>query len=167
MTTGLKWFIALIATIAIALAALFFAIRYHDGPMEIISGGPFRTGEIVEDTSDWSFLKDYQTVEMQTMIPPRSRTMWIVVVNNRPFVLSSFMNSRLGKIWKQWPHTIDEDNRAIIRVDGKLYEMTLHRILKGEIIEPVIQRFNEKYAIDDSREVVESGSSWLFELKPR
>lgn len=167
MSTGLKWFIALVATIFIAIAALFFAIRYHDGPMEIISGGPFKTGTLVTDVNDWSFLEEHQTIEMQTMIPPRSRTMWIIVSNNRPFIVSGYMKTAVGKVWKQWPRTIEEDDRAIIRVEGNLYEFTLERIQDGPIVDPVIERFNEKYGMGYTRETIESGANWLFELAPR
>ena len=167
MTTGLKWFIVLISAIFIAIGLLFYAVRFQDGPMEIISGGAFTSGEVAEQVDDWSFLASKQTVEMQTMIPPRSRTMWIVVADNRPFVVSAFMNTAIGKVWKKWPRTLEQDNRAILRVDGKLYQMSLNRVTTGEIIPKVIDRFNEKYNTEYTREVFDSGSSWLFELKPQ
>lgn len=167
MTTGHKWFIGLVATIFIAIGALFFAIRYHDGPMEIISGGPFTSGQVVPGETDWSFIKDHQTIEMQTMVPPRSRTMWTVVIDDRLFVISSYMNTVVGKLWKKWPHTIEEDNRADIRIDGKIYQMKLNRIMEGDVVEPVLARFTEKYGIQFEDDVLATGSSWLFELTPR
>ncbi len=166
MSTGLKWFLALILTIFVGLGILFYAVRYHDGPMEIISGGPFTTGELIENVDDWSFLRDHQTVAMQTMVPPRSRTMWIVVSDNRPFIVSSFMNTAFGKLWKQWPRKIAEDNRVIIRVDGKLYRFNLERVTSENVPDGVLVRFTEKYGVDSNREEIENGNNWIFELKP-
>ncbi|MBT3867840.1 MAG: hypothetical protein HOF19_07995, partial [Gammaproteobacteria bacterium] len=79
MSRGLKWFFSFIITVFIAVGAVLFLVRSHDGPIEILSGGPFQTGERVPSSDDWSFLTDYATLEMQTMAPPRSRTMWLAV----------------------------------------------------------------------------------------
>ena len=123
---------------------MLFLVRSHDGPMEILAGGRFQTGELVTAPNDWSFLTDHTTIEMQTMAPPRSRTMWLAVYDNRLFVISSYMNSRVGKIWKKWPNQVKDNNLAIVRADGKLYELQLVRHNEGEFIDGVIKRFNEK-----------------------
>ena len=141
-------------------------IRSHDGPMEIISGGPFQSGELIEDVKDWSFLDGFQTVEMQTMMPQRSRTMWIIVHDNRPYIVSSYMNTFVGKIWKRWPHKVEQDNRVIIRADGRLYNFSLTRIQSGPLIEPVMEKFTEKYSRIDPEDV-RTGNTWLFQLTPR
>ena len=167
MSKGLQWFIGLVIAIFIAIAVLFYLIRFHDGPMEILSGGPFKSGEFVTPAEDWSFLGDQLTLELQTMLPPRSRTMWMVVYNNRLFVVSSYMNTLIGRVWKQWPKKVEQDNRAIVRVDNHLYKMRLTRHTEGDFIEPVLNRFNEKYNTNFDRDVIDNGSSWLFELQPR
>ena len=167
MSKVLQWFIGLIAVLVIGIGSLLFMLRSHDGPMEIISGGPFKTGELVTGVTDWSFLKDRTTIELQTMRPPRSRVMWLVVHQNRPYVLSSYMNTVVGRVWKRWPRRVEKDNRAIIRADGKLYALQLTRILESEQIAPVLESFNHKYDIRLTPEVIRTGSTWLFELTPR
>ena len=167
MSRGLKWFLGFIITVVISVSAVLFLVRSHDGPMEILSGGPFQTGELVAVPSDWSFLADHTTIEMQTMRPTRSRTMWLVVHDNRLFVVSSYMNTAVGKIWKQWPTQLEENNLALIRVDGKLYELQLVRYTEGNFIENVITQFNEKYNTSYPSDTVETGSTWLFELTGR
>lgn len=166
MSRGLLWFSTTILFIIFAVSALFYVARSQDGPMEIIAGGPFTTGEAVSSVSDWHFLDENMTIELQTMLPLRSRTMWLVVVSNRPFVLSSYMTSRIGKIWKQWPHRLEEDNRALIRADGKIYALNLQRRIEDDIIPEVLARFNEKYKTDYDLDNVSSGSSWIYELTP-
>lgn len=167
MSRGLQWFVGLVTAIFIVVGVLLFLVRSHDGPMEILSGGPLKTGELVSGVTDWEFIDQFKTIELQTMQPPRSRTMWLVVHDNRMFVLSSYMNTHFGKLWKQWPRRVAEDNRALVRADGKLYELQLVRHLKGEFIQPVLDRFNEKYHRQYSPQELEKGNAWLFELTAR
>lgn len=167
MSRGLKWFLGFITTVFIAVGAVLFLVRSHDGPMEILAGGPFQTGELVTAPDDWSFLTDHATIEMQTMAPPRSRTMWLAVYDNRLFIVSAYMNSRIGKVWKQWPHQVKDNNLAVVRADGKLYELKLTRHTEGEFISGVSELFNEKYGSNLSPDSIDSGNAWLFELTAR
>lgn len=168
MSRGLLWFLGIIATLLSAVVLLFSFAKYYDGPIGIISGGPFTSGEIVTNVSDWRFLDDqFQTVEMQTMQPPRSRTMWLVVHDNRPYVVSPYMKTDAGKIWKKWPYELEKDNRGIIRADGQLYHFEMLRVdPNAEAVEPVTARLREKYPVNLTAEDIASGASWLFELKP-
>lgn len=167
MSRGPKWFLGFTITVFIAVGAVLFLVRSHDGPMKILPGGPFQTGERVTAPDDWSFLTDHATLEMQTMAPPRSRTMWLAVYNNRLFVISGYMNSRVGKIWKQWPHQITENNLAIVRTNERLYELQLIRRHEGAFIEGVLELFNQKYGQSLSTDSIDSGNAWLFELTRR
>jgi hypothetical protein len=55
------------------------------------------------------------------------------------------MNSRVGKIWKQWPRQVKENNLAIVRANGRLYELQLIRHNEGKLIGGVLKLFNQKY----------------------
>ena len=167
MARGVKWFLGALAGLLIVLIVLFVLVRFQDGPMEIISGGPFRSGELVTGIEDWSFLSDVVTIELQTMRPPRSRLMWLVVHDNRPYVLSHYMNTHIGRVWKRWPRRLAKDNRAIVRVDGKLYEFQLIRLFEEEQLPAVLKQFNDKYKIDLTLEGINNENTWLFELAPR
>ncbi len=167
MSRGLKWFFSFIITVFLAVGAVLFLVRSNDGPMEILSGGPFQTGELVAAADDWSFLTDHATLEMQTMTPPRSRTMWLAVYDTRLFVISGYMNSRVGKIWKQWPHQVKENNLAIVRANGMLYELQLIRYKEGNFIDGVLELFNQKYGQRLSKDSIDNGGTWLFELTAR
>ena len=166
MSRGLLWFITIIASIFFAVGALFYIARGSDGPLEIIAGGPFQSGKTVTGTENWRFLDEEMTVELQTMNPPSSRTMWLVVTNNRVFIISSYMNSRIGKLWKKWPHLVAEDNRALVRSKGLIYPFVLERRLEDPAMPAVLQRFNEKYRTDLTTENVTSNNTWVFELLP-
>ena len=75
MSRGLKWFFTFIITVFIGVVAVLFLVRSHDRPIELFSGGPFQSGELVAASDDWSFLTDHTTLEIQTMAPPMSRSM--------------------------------------------------------------------------------------------
>jgi hypothetical protein len=82
------------------------------------------------------------------------------------------MNSRWGRVWKKWPLEAERDGRAILRVDGKLYERQLVRIRTGAGLEPVLEKLARKYLgatapVPGATVQVDSGSLWIFELVPR
>lgn len=165
----LKIIVGLLLLAIVAVVAVFTVARFHDGPIEIISGGAFTSGELyVGEEPDWSFVKDTQTVEFQLLDPVRSRTTWIMEHDGRIFIPSGYMNSFTGKLWKHWPIEAEKDGRILLRVDGKLYERQLKRVMQGDFLEPVLAEISRKYLGDAIPvEAVSSGSLWLFELEPR
>ncbi|MDH3208106.1 MAG: hypothetical protein OEO79_16010 [Gemmatimonadota bacterium] len=160
--------------LVLVVAAVLVTARLHDGPidgaLEIVAAGPFESGEMhTGPEPDWSFLRDYVTVEFQLLEPPRSRTTWIMEHDNRIFIVSGYMNSWYGKLWKHWPGDAAEDGRVILRVDGKLYERQMVRVLEGEVVRPVLAELSRKYTGGGPIPVEEisSGNTWMFELTPR
>ena len=164
----------LIGLLLLFVVGTFVVARFHDGPMDggfaIVSGGPFASGEMHTGAEpDWSFLKDYPTVEFQLLDPERSRTTFVMEHGNRIFIPSGYMNSLLGKLWKHWPMEAEQDGRAILRVDGRLYERQLVRITEGEILDGVLSELGRKYGEGEPAplSMVTSNDLWIFELAPR
>lgn len=165
----LKWLGILIA-LSVALVALgLFGMRFHDGPLEILSGGPFKTGTLAAAPADWSTLRDRSTIEFQTMDPAQSRTVWLATHEGRLFVVSGYMTTGYGAIWKQWPHYLEDDDRVILRIDGNLYEQRLERIHSGPEVVPVLNEFSRKYGDGEaaSDEAVANGYTWMYEVVDR
>ena len=169
MKRFLKWFGIIVGVLVLAIALLLFGMRFHDGPLEILSGGPFMTGELATAPADWSFLTERSTLEFQTMDPAQSRTVWLAVHDRRLFLVSGYMTTGYGAIWKQWPHYIENDDRIILRIDGKLYQQRLQRILSGADVVPVLSEFSRKYGAGDaaSDAAVSSGYTWMYEVVSR
>ena len=175
----MKWTLRILGgfvlLVVVLVVGLFAVARIHDGPLEgglaIVAAGAFKSGDLQSDPEepDWSFLRDYSTVEFQLLDPVRSRTTWIMEHEGRIFIPSGYMNSIGGKIWKHWPKEAEEDGRALLRVDGKLYERQLVRIREGAVVPAILAELGRKYVPggDIPVEQVTSGNLWLFELRPR
>lgn len=164
----IKFLAYAVGCFALLVGLFLFGARFADGPIEIIAGGPFKTGEPYNGPEpDWSFVRDTETVQFQLLDPARSRTTWIVEHEGRIYIPCGYMTTTWGKIWKKWPFEAERDGRAILRVNGVLYPRQLQRITDGPMIEPVLQRLGEKYNLGEvTREALDSGYMWLFEMTP-
>ncbi len=156
--------------IAVLLAvALVIGARLGDGPIAIIPGGALEAGELVAGAEpDFTFARDHSEMEFQLVEPPRSRVIWLQVHDKRLYVVSGYMNSTLGKLWKQWPAQALKDGRAVIRIDGKRYERQLVRILDDRpLLEAIAAEVNRKYGAALRADMAASGDAWFFALEPR
>lgn len=165
----LKWLGAAIAALALLFALAVFAARFADGPTGILPGGPLRAGELhTGPEPDWSFARDIPELELQLVEPPVSRTIWLQVVDGRLYAVSGYMNSTVGKLWKQWPMQAERDPRAVIRIEGKRYERRIvrlgpeHPALAGIAAETL-----RKYGAPLRPEMAASGDAWFYALEPR
>ena len=167
----LKALLGLFIVIVASLAVFLFYMRYHDGPMEIFTGGPFQTGTFVTEKDgnklDLPNLVDRATFEFQLEQPARSRTVWLAVHDNRLFIASAYMNESYAKIWKQWPHQIAKDNRVLLRIDGKIYQRQLNRIFDPAIAVAVGMETERKYGMNFGQSEVDAEDVWLFEVIER
>jgi hypothetical protein len=118
--------IAWILGVSIVLGVVaFFAPRFiHDGPVGPIPGGPLRSGELYElPVSDWSFATDVKEIALQLESQRISRTTWILVRDGAAYVPCS-----LGfPPGKSWYRDAQQDGRALLRIEGKRYPVTLTR----------------------------------------
>ncbi len=161
--------------IGIALALLLALIivtgivaRMSDGPIAIFPGGALTSGELHSGPEpDWTFARDFPELEFQLLEPSRSRTLWLQVHDKRLFVVSAYMNSTAGTIWKDWPAETEKDSRAVVRVDGKRYARTVKRIHDPALLAGINAEIGRKYAASPGPDADENGDVWYFELAPR
>ena len=170
MRSILRVLMGLLAVLLVVLGGLLVGARFADGPIAIIAGGPFTSGELVSGPEpDWSFVRDVREVEFQLLEPARSRTTWILHHEGKAYIPCGYMTTWWGKIWKQWPLEAEKDPRVLLRIGDALYERQLVRIREGPIVTPILEELGRKYA--DGRaipiEAVTSGYLWLYELAPR
>ena len=160
----------LLALLLVLVGLLLVGARFSDGPIAIIAGGPFTSGELVSGPEpDWSFVREVREVEFQLLHPARSRTTWILAHEGKAYIPCGYMTTWWGKLWKRWPHEAEEDTRIVLRIGAALYERRLVRIEEGPNVAPLLAEMSRKYA--DGREIpleaVTSGYLWLYELAPR
>jgi hypothetical protein len=160
----------LLGLLLVLVVGLLVGARFADGPIVIIPGGPFTSGELVSGPEpDWSFVRDVPEVEFQLLDPARSRTTWILHHEGKAYIPCGYMTTWWGKIWKRWPLEAERDPRILLRIGDALYERELVRVREGPIVEPLLAELSRKYA--GGREIpmdaVTSGYLWLFELAPR
>lgn len=152
----------------VAIGTLAIASGSADPPSAFFGGGPLMAGELVTGPEpDWSFLGDVGTIELQLLDPPRSRVIWVADYSGKMYVVSSYMGSAIGRLWKRWPVQAERDGRAVVRIDGKRYERTLVRITSGaDVLEGVSAELTRKYGFGGPG-AIESSDTWLFEVSPR
>jgi hypothetical protein len=169
----MRWILRAFLALVLLVVAIAVGARFSDGPLAIVAGGPFRSGELVVGPEpDWGFVRDIGEVELQLETPPRSRTTWIVDHAGKAYIPCGYMDSTWGRIWKQWPLQAERDGAALLRIGDHTYERQLVRIQSGPEVEAIVTELARKYLGGgpppaDATDAVTSGSLWIFELAPR
>ena len=171
MTLAKKLLVALGVLLLIPIVAVgtLLATSGYSGRASVVFGGvELVGGELVTGPEpDWSFARNLPTLELQLLNPLRSRVIWVVVSEGKPYVVSAYMGTTIGRFWKRWPAQAERDGRAIVRIADKRYERTLQRIKTGPVVEGVTAELVRKYRLRVSPADIEAGKVWLFELAPR
>ncbi len=139
--------LSLAALLAVAVVILLVYQRFSDGPTGPLSGGPFRTGEVVPaPVDDWSLLRG--DFEFELVGDGTSRTAGGIWLDDKVYISCDlgFMWSRLPDgatrnileviFWfKDWHERATEDGRVRIRKDGRIYPVTIERVQDPALIE--------------------------------
>jgi hypothetical protein len=164
---------------AVAMATLRYDNRNADGPSILYPGGELVSGQLhTGPEPDWSFTDSIATVDLQLNDPMASRRIYILESEGKIYVVSGYMNSFLGRLWKEWAIEADAGNdEGVLRVNDVRYPRRLVRIEQGDVLNGVAAKLLEKYsgvpapapeaAIAAARAGIESGDTWAFELVPR
>jgi len=165
----LKWIGGVLLALVLVLVALVALARFGDGPIALLPGGPLEAGELYTGPEpDWGFARDIPEMEFQLLDPPVSRTIWLQVVDGKLYAVSGYMNSTIGKLWKQWPMQAAKDPRAIIRIDGKRYERKLVRLGPDDpALAGIASEVKRKYGAPLTAAMAASGDAWFYALEPR
>ena len=147
-----------IAAIALLISLLLVASRFSDGPLvEMLPGGPFKTGEIVtEGPNDWGFLAERMTVEFQS--DGRSRITWIHILEGNAYIGAS-----LGfPPFKTWHESALKDPTAVLRIDGKRYPRQMTKIEDEDIRAQLKELGEKKYGGSPDP----TSDTWYFRFDP-
>lgn len=164
---------------AVSIGTLRVQRSGADGATVVFPGGEMMAGELYTGPEpDWSFTDDIFTIELQLNDPIATRRIFILESEGKIYVVSGYMKSFLGKIWKEWAFDADEGNdEGVLRVNNVRYPRKLVRIKEGDVLNGVSAKLLAKYsgvptpvpaqAIATARAGIEAGNSWIFELAPR
>tara|TARA_R110002167_G_scaffold70453_2_gene198645 strand:- start:40835 stop:41383 length:549 start_codon:yes stop_codon:yes gene_type:complete len=164
---------------AVAIGTLRIQRGSADGATVVFPGGEMVSGELhMGPEPDWSFTDDIFTIELQLNNPMSTRRIFILESEGKIYVVSGYMKSFLGKIWKQWAFDADAGNdQGVLRVNNVRYPRQLVRVKEGDVLDGVAAKLLAKYsgvptpvsaqAIATARADIEDGNSWVFELVPR
>ncbi len=170
-------FVVLIS--AVAIGTLRIQRSGADGATVVFPGGEMVSGELhMGPEPDWSFTDDIFTIELQLNDPMSTRRIFILESEGKIYVVSGYMKSFLGKIWKQWAFDADAGNdQGVLRVNNVRYPRQLVRVKQGDVLDGVAAKLLAKYSgvptpvsaqdIATARADIEDGNSWVFELVPR
>ena len=155
----LKILAGCLGVVAVLLAGVFIAARFHDGPLGMVPGGALVAGEIVAaPVGDWKFA-DVDTIEMQLDGESTSRTTWILVNEGRAFIPAS-LSFPPGKSWHK--HA-DQNGAAWIRINGQRYAVTLTRVHDDALQAQLKGAVGKKYGGGPPGD----GGVWFFEVVSR
>jgi len=160
---------------AVTIGTLRIQRSSADGATVVFPGGEMKAGELHTGAEpNWSFTDDIFTIELQLNDPMATRRIFILESEGKIYVVSGYMKSFLGKIWKEWAFDADE---GVLRVNNVRYPRQLIRIEEGDVLNGVAAKLLAKYsgvptpvsaeAIATARADIEDGNSWIFELTPR
>ena len=164
---------------AVTIGTLRIQRSSGDGATVVFPGGEMVAGELhTGPEPDWSFTDDIFTIELQLNDPMATRRIFIIESEGKIYVISGYMKSFLGKIWKEWAFDADAGNdEGVLRVNNVRYPRKLVRIEEGDVLNGVAAKLLAKYsgvptpvsadAIATARTDIEDGNSWIFELAPR
>ena len=164
---------------AVTIGTLRIQRSGGDGATVVFPGGEMVAGELhTGPEPDWSFTDDIFTIELQLNDPMATRRIFIIESEGKIYVVSGYMKSFLGKIWKEWAFDADAGNdEGVLRVNNVRYPRKLVRIEEGDMLNGVAAKLLAKYsgvptpvsadAIATARADIEDGNSWIFELAPR
>lgn len=164
---------------AVTIGTLRIQRSSADGATVVFPGGEMVAGELHTGAEpNWSFTDDIFTIELQLNDPMATRRIFILESKGKIYVVSGYMKSFLGKIWKEWAFDADEGNdEGVLRVNNVRYPRQLIRIEEGDVLNGVAAKLLAKYsgvptpvsaeAIATARADIEDGNSWIFELTPR
>ena len=130
----------------IALVTLRFQYSEADGPSILFPGGDDFWELHTGPEPDWSFTDEIYTVDLQLNDPMASRRIFIIESEGKIYVVSGYMRSFLGRIWKEWAFEADAgNNESLLRINGIRYPRRLVRITDGDELNGVAAKLATKY----------------------
>ncbi len=145
---------------SVRLLSLLLAITVCgcNGPFMLLPGGGL-AGEVKPSPSDWSFVGEYETAQLETRPEdPYSVNIAVTVIEG-----SLYINA--GDTETEWVKNIAANSHVRLRLDDVLYESRAERITSAD----TIAKFGKVWTSQSMfmRDPSELDEVWLYRLIPR
>jgi len=159
----MKKFGAILVIFFLIVVLFFVSIRFQDGPMGPFAGGPLEAGAWTSsEGTDFSYVSDISTIELQLLDPPRSRTVWVIYHEGDLYVPCGFIDL---PIWKQWPHEAMANGEAVARIDGKRFPFELERVEDPTLWSKISALAAAKYDLPvEPSDTSQMDTLWIFRM---
>ena len=151
----LRW----LGGIAFVMACLGFGLRFLDGPLFVLHGGPLRSGDYVGYADvDWRSLDGLREMELELAGTGRSLLLWFSVTDGRPYISCGFGCD--DGFLTRWPRQVEQDPRVVVRLDGMRIRARAEQVPHGSEEHDVARadRHAKFSAGEDSRARAELGA---------
>ena len=170
LVVALQIIVAMITIPAVALATMSFENRNNDGPSIVFPGGELVSGELYSGPEpDWGFTNEVSTIHLQLDNPLSSRLIWIEESDGKVYITSDYMGTWLGRRWENTGQSRlmrATGSRLFVSMEFVMSENSLE-FFYSALLDGVIDKKIAKYRSRITREAIESGETWVFELAPR
>ena len=108
------------------IVALTLTLTACSGPVGPFAGGALSGEEHVGAVTDWTFAADIETVQLETNpVDPYSVNTWIGVMHGSAYIPTSLILGADNPEEREWVRNVLADNRARVRIAGKVYAVQL------------------------------------------
>jgi hypothetical protein len=104
--------------------------------------GLWLRGEVSAVPPDWSFTRAHKEIAVQVATPyllPHSVTVWCSDVDGDLYLAAFDPDS------KNWPGWVRDDSQVRLKIDARIYDVTLQELMDADVIGPVQQAYAQKY----------------------
>lgn len=122
--------------------------------------GLWLRGEAAEFPADWRFVDDQMEIAIQVSTPyllPHSVTIWCVEVDGRLYVAAGRADT------KNWPGWVDADPNVRLKIEGRLYDVSLVALSERGEIQSVQAAYAAKYDLGGGSGAGEGTRYWRVE----
>jgi hypothetical protein len=132
------------------MASLLFVAACQ--PKDERPGFALRGEPASDSVLDWRFTDAIEEVAIQTRTwygLPHSTTIWCVQIDGQLYLGSYGWDEGAGEEKKYWERNVARRPAARLRIEGKLYDVTVTPIVDSELVEALDLAYTTKYDMSE------------------
>jgi len=156
MRRALRWFFFVVGALSLAVGFTGYLARWTGAPIGPVPAGRLRGAFGAAALPDLASLGSRRELQLQVNPDqPRSMNVWLLVLDGELYVPSGFPR------WKIWPEVLVAAPRAVLGVDGSLFDVWAERVEDPALIARLEAALQGKYGTPGGAE------TWFFRIRPQ